>query len=49
VNNRLKSGLPAGNSNSLCDAVEGCISLFIEHEAHTNKVLDQLQRMTTVV
>jgi DNA-binding transcriptional MerR regulator len=49
VNDRQKSGLPADNSNSLCDAVEGCISLFIEHEAHTNKVLDQLQRMTTVV
>jgi DNA-binding transcriptional MerR regulator len=36
------------NKRSLCDAIDGCILLFIEHEAHTNKVIDQLQRMTTL-
>jgi DNA-binding transcriptional MerR regulator len=34
---------------SLCDAIVECISLFIEHEKHTNEVLDQLHRMTTLV
>jgi DNA-binding transcriptional MerR regulator len=34
---------------SLCDAIVECISLFIEHEQHTNEVLGQLQRMTTPV
>jgi DNA-binding transcriptional MerR regulator len=33
-------------SDPLCDAVAGCISLFSEHQTHTNTILDQLQRMT---
>jgi DNA-binding transcriptional MerR regulator len=33
----------------LCDALIECISLFTRHEKHTNEVLDQLYRMTTLV
>jgi DNA-binding transcriptional MerR regulator len=35
-------------NNSLCDAIERCIRLFVEHEAHTNKVIDQLQQMAAL-
>jgi DNA-binding transcriptional MerR regulator len=35
--------------DSLWDVIVECISLFIEHEEHTNAVLEQLHRMTTIV
>ena len=49
---QMMDSLPKSHSclqASLCDAIVQCISLFIEHEKHTNEVLDQLHRMTTLV
>jgi DNA-binding transcriptional MerR regulator len=34
---------------NLCEAIVECISLFIEHEKHTNEVFDHLHRMTALV
>jgi DNA-binding transcriptional MerR regulator len=42
----VHSGSDSSSSGNLCDAIGESIALFIDHDVHTNKILDQLHRMT---
>jgi DNA-binding transcriptional MerR regulator len=49
LNLHQKGDCLSKSHDRLCDVIVECVALFIQHEEHTNKILEQLHRMATFV